>query len=104
MQMKRKAPDDLNGEQHKTRSERGFVVDFPCSLTTLWKSSFVRTQWRALRYMRHAPRTVGDERSFELLRECLDDDFTKISPMKMPQSVCVFERGGRKTQLNWLRW
>ena len=53
MQMKRKAPDDLNGEQHKTRSKKANAAArrrLPlCSLTTLWKSSFVTTRWRALR-------------------------------------------------------
>lgn len=54
MQMKRKAPDDLNGEQqHKTRSKKANAAASSSTSSLQFdyalESRFVRTRWRALR-------------------------------------------------------
>ena len=47
--------------------------------------------------MRHAPRTVGDERSFGVVERVSGRRFHQnLAYEDAVQSVCVFERGGRK--------
>ena len=94
-QMKRKAPDDLNGEQHKTRSKKANAAA-SSSTSSLQFDYALEKQFRensvagfALTCVMHRERSAMKEAS-ELLRECLDDDFTKISPMKMPCKAFAF--------------
>lgn len=93
--MKRKAPDDLNGEQHKTRSKKANAAA-SSSTSSLQFDYALEKQFRensvagfALTCVMHRERSAMKEAS-ELLRECLDDDFTKISPMKMPCKAFAF--------------
>jgi tRNA(Ser,Leu) C12 N-acetylase TAN1 len=96
MQMKRKAPDDLNGEQqHKTRSKKANAAA-SSSTSSLQFDYALEKQFRensvagfALTCVMHRERSAMKE-ALELLRECLDDDFTKISPMKMPCKAFAF--------------
>jgi hypothetical protein len=96
MQMKRKAPDDLNGEQqHKTRSKKANAAA-SSSTSSLQFDYALEKQIRensvagfALTCVMHRERSAMKE-ALELLRECLDDDFTKISPMKMPCKAFAF--------------
>jgi tRNA(Ser,Leu) C12 N-acetylase TAN1 len=95
MQMKRKAPDDLNGEQHKTRSKNANAAA-SSSTSSLQFDYALEKQFRensvagfALTCVMHRERSAMKE-ALELLRECLDDDFTKISPMKMPCKAFAF--------------
>ena len=94
-QMKRKAPDDLNGEQHKTRSKKANAAA-SSSTSSLQFDYALEKQFRensvagfALTCVMHRERSAMKE-ALELLRECLDDDFTKISPMKMPCKAFAF--------------
>ena len=94
-QMKRKAPDDLNGEQHKTRSKKANAAA-SSSTSSLQFDYALEKQFRensvagfALTCVIHRERSAMKE-ALELLRECLDDDFTKISPMKMPCKAFAF--------------
>ena len=93
--MKRKAPDDLNGERHKTRSKKANAAA-SSSTSSLQFDYALEKQFRensvagfALTCVMHRERSAMKEAS-ELLRECLDDDFTKISPMKMPCKAFAF--------------
>lgn len=94
--MKRKAPDDLNGEQqHKTRSKKANAAA-SSSTSSLQFDYALEKQFRensvagfALTCVMHRERSAMKE-ALELLRECLDDDFTKISPMKMPCKAFAF--------------
>ena len=95
MQMKRKAPDDLNGEQYKTRSKKANAAA-SSSTSSLQFDYALEKQIRensvagfALTCVMHRERSAMKE-ALELLRECLDDDFTKISPMKMPCKAFAF--------------
>jgi len=95
MQMKRKAPDDLNGEQHKTRSKKANAAA-SSSTSSLQFDYDLEKQFRensvagfALTCVMHRERSAMKE-ALSLLRECLDDDFTKISPMKMPCKAFAF--------------
>jgi len=95
MQMKRKAPDDLNGEQHKTRSKKANAAA-SSSTSSLQFDYALEKQFRensvagfALTCVMHRERSAMKE-ALSLLRECLDDDFTKISPMKMPCKAFAF--------------
>ena len=95
MQMKRKAPDDLNGEQYKTRSKKANAAA-SSSTSSLQFDYALEKQFRensvagfALTCVMHRERSAMKE-ALELLRECLDDDFTKISPMKMPCKAFAF--------------
>ena len=95
IQMKRKAPDDLNGEQHKTRSKKANAAA-SSSTSSLQFDYALEKQFRensvagfALTCVMHRERSAMKE-ALELLRECLDDDFTKISPMKMPCKAFAF--------------
>jgi hypothetical protein len=95
MQMKRKAPDDLNGERHKTRSKKANAAA-SSSTSSLQFDYALEKQFRensvagfALTCVMHRERSAMKE-ALELLRECLDDDFTKISPMKMPCKAFAF--------------
>ena len=98
MQMKRKAPDDLNGEQqqHETRSKKAnaaassptFSLQFDYSLEKQFRENSVAGF--ALTCVMHRERSAMKE-ALSLLRECLDDDdFTKISPLKMPCKAFAF--------------
>ena len=93
--MKRKAPDDLNGEQHKTRSKKANAAA-SSSTSSLQFDYALEKQFRensvagfALTCVMHRERSAMKE-ALSLLRECLDDDFTKISPMKMPCKAFAF--------------
>jgi len=93
--MKRKAPDDLNGEQHKTRSKKANAAA-SSSTSSLQFDYDLEKQFRensvagfALTCVMHRERSAMKE-ALSLLRECLDDDFTKISPMKMPCKAFAF--------------
>ena len=98
MQMKRKAPDDLNGEQqqHETRSKKAnaaassptFSLQFDYALEKQFRENSVAGF--ALTCVMHRERSAMKE-ALSLLRECLDDDdFTKISPLKMPCKAFSF--------------
>jgi tRNA(Ser,Leu) C12 N-acetylase TAN1 len=99
MQMKRKAPDDLNGEQqqHETRSKKAnaaassptFSLQFDYALEKQFRENSVAGF--ALTCVMHRERSAMKE-ALSLLRECLDDDFdfTKISPLKMPCKAFAF--------------
>ena len=96
--MKRKAPDDLNGEQqqHETRSKKAnaaassptFSLQFDYALEKQFRENSVAGF--ALTCVMHRERSAMKE-ALSLLRECLDeDDFTKISPLKMPCKAFAF--------------
>jgi len=97
MQMKRKAPDDLNGEGDKTRSKKANNAAGSSSTFSLQFDYALEKQFRensvagfALTCVMHRERSAMKE-ALSLLRECMGDGFsTKISPMKMPCKAFAF--------------
>jgi tRNA(Ser,Leu) C12 N-acetylase TAN1 len=97
MQMKRTAPDDLNGERDKTRSKKANNAAGSSSTFSLQFDYALEKQFRensvagfALTCVMHRERSAMKE-ALSLLRECMGDGFsTKISPMKMPCKAFAF--------------
>ena len=82
-------------QQHKTRSKKANAAA-SSSTSSLQFDYALEKQFRensvagfALTCVMHRERSAMKE-ALELLRECLDDDFTKISPMKMPCKAFAF--------------
>ena len=99
--MKRKAPDDLENGIIESNNKTSKTDDADDENTSSKNSSLqfnyaLEKQLRdksvtgfALTCVMHRERSAMKE-ALELLRECLDDDFTKISPMKMPCKAFAF--------------
>ena len=98
MQMKRKAPEDLNGRTRARRKENdGDDGAFVSSSTPSMRFNYeLEKQLResslagfAFTCVMHRERSAMKE-ALTLLRECIDDDAVKISPMKMPCKAFAF--------------
>ena len=99
--MKRKAPDDWKNGIIESNNKTSKTDDADDENTSSKNSSLqfnyaLEKQLRdksvtgfALTCVMHRERSAMKE-ALELLRECLDDDFTKISPMKMPCKAFAF--------------
>ena len=99
MQMKRKAPEDLNGRTRARRKENDVDDGAFVSSSTPKSMQFnyeLEKQLResslagfAFTCVMHRERSAMKE-ALTLLRECIDDDAVKISPMKMPCKAFAF--------------
>ena len=97
MQMKRKAPEDLNGRTRTRRKENdGDDGAVPSSTPSMRFNYALEKQFRessiagfAFTCVMHRERSAMKE-ALTLLRECIDDDAVKISPMKMPCKAFAF--------------
>ena len=99
MQMKRKAPEDLNGRTRARRKENDVDDGAFVSSSTPTSMRFnygLEKQLResslagfAFTCVMHRERSAMKE-ALTLLRECIDDDAVKISPMKMPCKAFAF--------------
>jgi len=99
MQMKRKAPEDLNGRTRARRKENDVDDGAFVSSSTPTSMRFnygLAKQLResslagfAFTCVMHRERSAMKE-ALTLLRECIDDDAVKISPMKMPCKAFAF--------------
>ena len=99
MQMKRKAPEDLNGRTRARRKENDGDDGAFVSSSTPKSMQFnyeLEKQLResslagfAFTCVMHRERSAMKE-ALTLLRECIDDDAVKISPMKMPCKAFAF--------------
>ncbi len=112
MQMKRKAPEDLNGRTRTRRKENdGDDGAVPSSTPSMRFNYALEKQLRessiagfAFTCVMHRERSAMKE-ALTLLRECIDDDAVKISPMKMPCKAFAFlsfidEEEGEKQVVN----
>ena len=112
MQMKRKAPEDLNGRTRTRRKEKdGDDGAVPSSTPSMRFNYALEKQLRessiagfAFTCVMHRERSAMKE-ALTLLRECIDDDAVKISPMKMPCKAFAFlsfidEEEGEKQVVN----
>ncbi len=112
MQMKRKAPEDLNGRTRTRRKENdGDDGAVPSSTPSMQFNYALEKQLRessiagfAFTCVMHRERSAMKE-ALTLLRECIDDDAVKISPMKMPCKAFAFlsfidEEEGEKQVVN----
>ena len=99
IQMKRKAPEDLNGRTRARRKENDVDDGAFVSSSTPTSMRFnygLEKQLResslagfAFTCVMHRERSAMKE-ALTLLRECIDDDAVKISPMKMPCKAFAF--------------
>ena len=97
MQMKRKAPEDLNGRTRTRRKENdGDDGAVPSSTPSMQFNYALEKQLRessitglAFTCVMHRERSAMKE-ALTLLRECIGDDVVKISPMKMPCKAFAF--------------
>jgi len=99
MQMKRKAPEDLNGRTRARRKENDGDDGAFVSSSTPTSMRFNYALEKQLREsslagfaftcVMHRERSAMKE-ALTLLRECIDDDAVKISPMKMPCKAFAF--------------